>query len=101
MHIQHLKGIPQTIPKDHTDDHETCTVSKKQTNKQKTLSFPSLPTTTAKKPIPTFCHCRPPQFTFCHREPTLYLKTFTLKHPSLNRLKFPTYPRYTVIIKRF
>ena len=53
MHIQHLKGIPQTIPKDHTDDHETCTVSKKQTNKQKTLSFPSLPTTTAKKPIPT------------------------------------------------
>lgn len=53
MHIQQLKGIPQTIPKDHTDDHETCTVSKKQTNKQKTLSFPSLPTTTAKKPSVT------------------------------------------------
>ena len=34
MHVQHLKGIPPTIPKDLNDDHETCTVSKKQANKK-------------------------------------------------------------------
>ena len=37
MHIQHLKGIPPTVQKDPTDDHEIRPVSKNQTNKQKTL----------------------------------------------------------------
>ena len=33
MHLQHLKRIPPTIPKDLNDDHETYTVSKNQPNK--------------------------------------------------------------------
>ena len=54
---QRQKGIPSTISKDPVDDHETYIVRKGEyiEIKKYTLLFPSIPTTNAKKPRPTFC----------------------------------------------
>ena len=63
--------------------------------------FRFFPTATTKKPRPTFCHCRLPQFAFCIVKLHITLKTFTLAYPGVSKSKYKTHPRYTVIIKRY
>ena len=67
MHVQHQKGLPPSSPKDHIDDYEIYAVrkSEKLKIKKQTLSFPFLPTATAKKATSTLNYCRSPQFIFC------------------------------------
>ena len=56
MHFYYQIEIPPTIPRHPIDHYGTYTVRKKEKIKIKkcTLSLPSLPTATAKKPTPTF-----------------------------------------------
>ena len=59
LQLLHQKGISPT--RDPIDDLYVIHSLRKER-----LSFPFLPTATAKKLRPTFCHCRLPQFTFFH-----------------------------------
>ena len=70
MHGQHQNGVSLTIPKDPVDKHKIYTVRGKNTAIKKAPLFPSFPIVTKKEPTPNFCHCKPPQFSFCHIELT-------------------------------
>ena len=61
LQILHQKGISLTFPRDPIDDLYVIHSLIKER-----LSFPFLPTATAKKLRPTFCHSRLSRFTFFH-----------------------------------
>ena len=88
------KGIPPNTPKDPIDDHEKYTVTKI------TRLWPSSPNATAKKPEPTFSHCRPPQFDIGHLQPLQYPKKICLDISKYRQIQIWD-TRYTVIIGRF
>lgn len=67
--------IPRAILKDSTNDHNTRAMTKKYIS---VLSFPFFLTATGKKPTPTFCHSKSPQFFFYQNNPTHSEKNFHL-----------------------
>ena len=94
---EHQKGIPPAIPKNPIDDHKTYTVRNKNTHYHSILSQlplqrnPHLPSATVSLfSLPS-----------ANASLTTSSKTFSMTPPSTDKSKYTTYPRYTVIIRRF
>ena len=48
-----------------------------------------------------FYHCRSPQFVFSFANIKTIHKSVTMTHPSVDKSKFATHPKYIVILRRF